>query len=71
MTQEELIEEIRKLTADERLDMVHVIWDSLGEEVVLDEATAAELDRRMRAYETDPESGIPLDQALAQLRNRH
>lgn len=30
MTKEKLIQEIRKLTADERLDMVHVIWDSLG-----------------------------------------
>lgn len=70
MAKEELIEEIRKLTVDERLDIVDVIWDSLGEEVALDEATAAELERRMRDYEQSPEEGRPYRDVLVELRTR-
>lgn len=70
MAKEELIEEIRKLTVDERLDIVDSIWDSLGEEVDLDEATAAELERRMRDYEQSPEEGRPYQDVLAELRAR-
>lgn len=70
MAKDELIEEIRKLTVDERLEIVDVIRDSLGEEAILDEATAAELERRMRNYEQSPEEGRPYQDVLTELRAR-
>jgi putative addiction module component (TIGR02574 family) len=67
----------RSLSVDERLQLVGDIWDSIAEEanvkpdvLPLTDEQKAELDRRIAAYEADPSSGVPMDQALDDIRAR-
>lgn len=54
----------------ERLRLVEEIWDSIAEvpeDVSLTPEQRAELERRLEAYERNPEAGIPWDEVKAKL----
>jgi putative addiction module component (TIGR02574 family) len=69
--------QISRFTADERLQLVGDIWDSMAAEVEvapLPPALCEELDRRLAAHRADPGTAIPWEQvqrdALARLRKK-
>lgn len=68
-----LREELLKLSAAERLELVEERWDSLSDE---DEALAltpeqrADLERRLAEADADPTGGSPADEVLERIRNR-
>ena len=68
---------IDRLSVEERLTLVQEIWDSISAEVEdapLSEAQRREIDRRLAAHRTNPESAIPWErveaEALARLNKR-
>ena len=68
---------IDRLSADDRLTLMHEIWDSLAAEprrLPLTEAQRAELERRIAEHETNPGDAVPWEQvkaeALARCRPR-
>ena len=64
---------IDKLSADDRLALVHEIWDSIAAEeqpVPISDALKAELARRAAEDDADPDGGIPWEQVKANLRAR-
>ena len=66
--------EIDELTADERLDLIERLWDSLRAapgNLPLTKAQEAELDRRLDELDRDGPSGIPWDEVAQQIRNAH
>jgi putative addiction module component (TIGR02574 family) len=61
---------IDRLSIPERILLVEEIWDSIAEtpdEVTLTEAQRAELDRRLAAYEADPQAGSTWEEVKAEL----
>lgn len=63
--------DIKSLTAEERLALLEVIWDSLEPEAVpVTDAQRRELDRRLDDLEGDRDGGIPWDEVLRQIRER-
>ena len=51
-------DEIEKLSADERLELIGELWDSLQpEQVPITPQQRQELDRRIALYEKDPDAG--------------
>jgi putative addiction module component (TIGR02574 family) len=66
------IDELRALSIDDRLKVVEAVWDSLPEEAAmpLTPEQRAELDRRLDAYEANPDQLLTWDQVLEQLRGR-
>jgi len=56
------------LSAEERLTLVTLIWESLAQDNALDEVdpeTLAELVRRNQAFETGADPGYSYDEAMA------
>jgi len=71
----EFIEKMRPMPADEKRALVEQIWEEFGAELgwVDPDLTAeqgAELDRRLAEFEKDPQSGIPLEQVQAEMKQR-
>jgi putative addiction module component (TIGR02574 family) len=66
------IDELCALPVDERLKVVTAVWDSLPEEtaVPISPEQRAELNRRLDAYEANPEQVLTWNQVLEQLRGR-
>lgn len=61
----------KNLSADERLDLLEQIWDSLEvEDVPLTDAQRAELDRRIEAMDRDGKRGIPWAEVMDRIRGR-
>lgn len=66
--------EILGLSVAERLQIVEEIWNSIAsdaDDLKISDELKNELDRRLEAYELDPEAGVTweeLDQRLARLR---
>ena len=65
----------RHLSVEERLELVTAIWDTIAEDaqanpelLPLSDDEKAELDRRLAEHDADPDSAIPWDQALAEIR---
>lgn len=53
------------LTPEERLQLIEDLWDSLDSaSLLLSEAQAAELDRRMELHRRDPDRGTPWEEVL-------
>jgi putative addiction module component (TIGR02574 family) len=51
------LDEIRKLSVEERIQLVEDIWDTIAalpEEVPVTDSQKAELDRRLAVHEQDP-----------------
>ncbi len=64
---------IDRLSIAERILLVEDIWDSIAaspEEVPLTDAQRAELDRRLAAYEADPQAGSSWEDVEAELWGR-
>jgi putative addiction module component (TIGR02574 family) len=66
------IDELRALSVDDRLKVVEAVWDSLPEEVAgaASPRQRAELNRRLDAYEANPQDVLTWDQVLERLRGR-
>ncbi|MDQ1638025.1 MAG: hypothetical protein QOF62_1364 [Pyrinomonadaceae bacterium] len=59
------LSEILQLSIDERIRLAQDIWDSIAavpEAISLTEAQREELDRRLAAYEENPDEGIPWEE---------
>ena len=57
--------EIFELPVAERLALVEDIWDSIAadsKDLVITDELRQELDRRLEAYEKDPDAGVPWDE---------
>jgi putative addiction module component (TIGR02574 family) len=68
MTKNEILSELMKLDAQERLQIAEELWDSVGEEhLPLTEHQAAELQRRMDDLEANPSIGVPWEEVRASL----
>jgi putative addiction module component (TIGR02574 family) len=64
---------IDQMSIPERILLVEEIWDSIAatpEEVPLSEAQRMELDRRLAAYEADPQAGSSWEEVKARLWGR-
>ena len=69
--------DIERLSADERLDLMEQLWESLRKDassVPLTHAQREELDRRLDDLEADIQRGAPLgipwDEVLQRIRSR-
>ena len=54
--------ELLQLPVEERLRLVEALWDSIAEfpeALELSAAQKQELDRRLAAYERNPDAGVP------------
>ena len=61
---------IDQLSIPERILLVEEIWDSIAatpDEVPLSDAQRVELDRRLAAYEADPQAGSNWEEVKARL----
>ena len=66
--------DIASLTREERLSLLEELWDSLAavpEAVPLTEPQRAELDRRLEDLDREGPVGIPWEEVLSRIRNRH
>ncbi len=66
--------DIASLTPEERLSLLEELWDSLAavpEAVPLTEPQRAELDRRLEDLDREGPVGIPWEEVLSRIRNRH
>lgn len=60
---------IDRLSVDERLDLMHEIWESIAAEPGRTHLTAAqqrELERRLAEHEADPGDVVPWEEVKAQ-----
>ena len=58
----DMMREIRALSVEERIELADAIWDSVeedGEDCDLTDAQKRELERRLAAYEANPDDVIP------------
>jgi putative addiction module component (TIGR02574 family) len=64
---------IDQLSVDERLQLIHEIWDSIGPEMEqspITDAQRLELDRRIAALDANPADVIPWEEVEARARAR-
>lgn len=64
---------LRNLPLDERIRLVEDLWDSIASDqkvLPLTPAQAAELDRRIDAYEADGDTGRRADEVIADIRKK-
>jgi len=66
------IADLRSLSVDDRVRVVQAVWGSLPEQGSLPTSAerAEELNRRLDAYEADPENLLTWDEVLDRLRGR-
>jgi putative addiction module component (TIGR02574 family) len=65
------LSEILQLTVAERIQLAEDIWDSVAafpEAIPLTDAQKEELDRRLQAYDKNPNEGISWDELKDKLR---
>ena len=67
------LDELRKLPVEQRIQLVEDLWDTIaddtvGESLAVPPELAAELDRRLQEYRSDPESARPVENVLSRLR---
>jgi putative addiction module component (TIGR02574 family) len=73
MTHAALREELLKLSAAERLELIEELWDSLDEEdeaLALTDAQREDLERRLAEAEADPTGGSPWEEVRERIRRR-
>lgn len=64
--------DIKRLSREERLNLIEELWDSLAssqDQLDLSEAQRKELDLRLDEMDRDHNLGIPWDQVLKQIRD--
>ena len=66
------IEDLQSQSVDDRVSVVQAVWDSLPEQTAVPTSAerAAELNRRLDAYEADPDDLPTWDEVLERLRGR-
>ncbi len=66
------IDDLRSLSVEDRMRVVQAVWDTLPEQAASPTSAeqAAELNRRLDAYEADPDDLLTWDEVLEQLRGR-
>jgi putative addiction module component (TIGR02574 family) len=62
-----ILDEARRLTIEERIDLVEAIWDSVAEDAGVEQVPVpewhrAELDRRIADLEANPDAGSPWEE---------
>ena len=65
--------DILDLSVSERIQLAQDIWDSVAEvpeSLALAEDEKAEIDRRLKAYRKDPNSGSPWSVVRDRIKNR-
>jgi len=73
MSTEALLNEVRKLTVDERIRFVQEVGESIGADdpsTLFDDETRSELDRRLQDYYADPDTGSPWEEVKARILNK-
>ena len=68
-----LREELFKLTAAERLELVEELWDSIADEdkaLELTEEQREDLERRLAEADADPAGGSPWEEVRERIRQR-
>jgi putative addiction module component (TIGR02574 family) len=64
-------DEIKRMSAAERLALIEDLWDSLDDaETPLPQAQRTELERRLETLDADIEEGVSWEQLKAELANR-
>jgi putative addiction module component (TIGR02574 family) len=64
----QLLEQARQLSVEERIELVEAIWDSIAAAdaaLPVTDAQKVELDRRIAEHEANPEDVIPWDEVKA------
>jgi putative addiction module component (TIGR02574 family) len=72
MGRAELWSELMKLTPEERLELVHDLWNSIGSDTspALTGEDMDELERRLEDHRRDPSTAITWDELKAELLSR-
>lgn len=68
-----LREELFKLSAAERLELVEELWDSIAEEdevLALTDEQREDLERRLAEADADPTGGLPWEEVRERIRHR-
>lgn len=68
-----LREELFKLSAAERLELVEELWDSIADEdeaLALTDEQREDLERRLAEADADPPGGSPWEQVRERIRHR-
>lgn len=68
-----LREELFKLSAAERLELIEELWESLGEDdaaLALTEEQREDLERRLAEADADPTGGSPWEEVRERIRHR-
>ncbi|HEY7301277.1 MAG TPA: addiction module protein [Xanthobacteraceae bacterium] len=73
MNKAALLKELLELSAEERLELVQDLWDSIADENLppLTEEQMAEMDRRIAEHEKHPERASPWEEVRARLWARY
>jgi len=65
----DLQDQVSRMTAAERLELISALWDSLDHEAFSVTTTeAAMLDERLADYEANPTAGRPASEVITELR---
>ena len=67
------IDEIQRLSVDERICLIELIWDTVEADLApaeLTDAQRSEVARRIADHERDPSTAIPAEQVFRELRER-
>lgn len=65
------IKEILKLSLDDRINLVNLIWESISispEKIVLHDSQKKELNHRLKDFYENPEEGLSLNELLEELK---
>lgn len=68
-----LREELSKLSAAERLELIEELWDSIADEdeaLALTDEQRDDLERRLAEADTDPTGGSPWEEVRERIRQR-
>ncbi|WP_133513268.1 addiction module protein [Candidatus Thiosymbion oneisti] len=69
-----IVENIKKLSVSERIQLVEDIWNSIAEEppfsLELSTQERYELHRRYAAHQANPSTGVPWEQVYAKIFSR-
>lgn len=72
MNVDQTIADVSHLSIDDRLRIVHAIWDTLPEDVDMRPSAKqqSELDRRLAAHRADPSTAISHEELLRRIESR-
>ena len=65
-----LRDQVLSLPAEDKLELVMELWNSIGELPSPTDEQLAEAERRFEAYQRDPSRGSPADEVMKRIRAR-